>query len=389
MERRDFLKLAGMGAVGAATLAACDTTTADPVEQSAETAASEASTGNTDLDEALSASDLPELTWELPTSWPTSLDTIYGGAVTFAERVTAMTGGRFTINARAGGEVVPALEILNNVQSGAIDAGHTASYYYRGLGEVVAFGTAVPFGLTARQQNGWLYYGGGLEMLQEIYADRFNAIQFPAGNTGVQMGGWFNKEINSVADLQGLRFRIPGLGGAVMERLGVAVQVIAGGDIFQSLQTNAIDGAEWVGPYDDLQLEFNTVADFYYTPGWWEPGPTLEVQIPLDNWGSLPEEYQEVVKTAAAQANVDMMAAYDAKNPAAFAEIQSGGTTVLPFPDDVMNAAETAAFELYDEFAAEDPDFQSVFENWNAYRQQAQEWFAVAERGMLNYESVV
>ncbi len=392
VERREFLKLASMGAVGAAALAACDTT-ADPVatdvEDAAATAAATETTGDADLDEALSASDLPEVTWELPTSWPTSLDTIYGGAVTFAERVTAMTGGRFTINARAGGEVVPALEILNNVQSGAIDAGHTASYYYRGLGEVVAFGTAVPFGLTARQQNGWLYYGGGLEMLQEIYAERFNAIQFPAGNTGVQMGGWFNKEITSVADLQGLRFRIPGLGGAVMERLGVAVQVIAGGDIFQSLQTNAIDGAEWVGPYDDLQLEFNTVADFYYTPGWWEPGPTLEVQIPLDKWNSIPQEYQEVIKTAAAQANVDMMAAYDAKNPAAFAEILAGGTQVLPFPDDVMNAAETAAFEIYDEFAAADSDFQSVFDSWNTYRSQVQDWFAVAERSMLNYDSVV
>lgn len=391
MERREFLKLAGMGAVGAAALAACDTT-ADPgagVDATDVEPEGQVTTGNTDLDDALSASDLPELTWELATSWPTSLDTIFGGAVTFAERVTAMTQGRFTINARAGGEVVPALEILNNVQSGAIDAGHTASYYYRGLGEVVAFGTAMPFGLTARQQNGWLYHGGGLELLQNIYAERFNAIQFPAGNTGVQMGGWFNKELNSVADLQGLRFRIPGLGGAVMERLGVAVQVIAGGDIFQSLQTNAIDGAEWVGPYDDLQLEFNTVAQYYYYPGWWEPGPTLEVQIPLDKWNGLPAEYQEVIRSAAAQANVDMMAAYDAKNPAAFAQILEGGTDVRPFPDDIMQAAETAAFELYDEFAAADPDFQTVLDNWNQYRTQVQDWFGIAERGMLNYESVV
>jgi TRAP-type mannitol/chloroaromatic compound transport system substrate-binding protein len=235
-----------------------------------------------------------------------------------------------------------------------------------------------------------LYYGGGLDMLQQIYADRFNTIQFPAGNTGVQMGGWFNKEINSVADLQGLIMRIPGLGGAVMTALGVNVQVLPGGEIFQALQTGAIDATEWVGPYDDLQLEFNTVAQFYYYPGWWEPGPTLEVQVPLDNYNGLPEEYREVIKTAAAQANVDMMASYDAKNPPAFQQILDDDTvTVLPFPDDVMQAAEEAAFELYDENAAADPDFQSVFDNWKAYRSQVQAWHATAETAMLTYESQV
>ena len=371
MERRQFLSLAAKGAFGAAALAAC-------------------STGDDDLDGALQADDLPTLNWEMATSWPTNLDTIFGGAQTVAARVTAMTGGKFTINARAGGELVPGLEVLQNIQSNSIDIGHTASYYYRGLAEVVAFGTAVPFGLTARQQNGWLYYGGGLEMLQEIYAERFNAIQFPAGNTGVQMGGWFNKEINSLADIQGLRFRIPGLGGVVMSELGAAVQQIAGGEIFQSLQTGAIDAAEWVGPYDDLQLEFNTVADFYYYPGWWEPGPTLEVQIPLEKWNELPEEYQEVIKTAAAQANVDMMASYDAKNPGAFQEIIADGSTqVLPFPDDVLNAAEEAAFGLYDQLATEDTDFKSVYDSFNAYRRDAQQWFAIAEQAMLTYESVV
>ena len=371
MERREFLSLAAKGALGATALAAC-------------------STGDDDLDGALQADDLPTLTWEMATSWPTSLDTIFGGAQTVADRVTAMTGGKFTINARAGGEVVPALEILQSTSTNSIDIGHTASYYYRGLAEVVAFGTAVPFGLTARQQNGWLYYGGGLEMLQEIYAERFDTIQFPAGNTGVQMGGWFNKEINSLADIQGLRYRIPGLGGVVMSELGATVQVVAGGEIFQSLQTGAIDAAEWVGPYDDLQLEFNTVADFYYYPGWWEPGPTLEVQIPLPKWNELPEEYQEVIKTASAQANVDMMASYDAKNPGAFQTIlDDSSVEVRPFPDDVMNAAEEAAFDLYDRLSGEDEDFRSVFESFNTYRGQVQAWHGIAEKAMLNYESQV
>ncbi len=371
MERREFLSLAAKGAFGAAALAAC-------------------TTGNSDLDGALQASDLPELNWDLATSWPTSLDTIFGGAQTFADRVTKMTGGRFTINARAAGEVVPALEILQSAQSGAIRAGHTASYYYVGLDNATAFGTALPFGLTDRQQNAWLYDSGGLELMQSFYAEKFGVIQFPAGNTGVQMGGWFNKEINSVADLQGLKMRIPGLGGKVMEKLGVTVQVIPGGEIFQSLQTGAVDAAEWVGPYDDTKLDFQSVAKFYYYPGWWEPGPTLEVQIPLEGeqgWNSLPEEYQEVIKTAAAEANVSMMSKYDAVNPGALQDIiDNSDVTLLPFPDDVMQAAEEASFELYDEFSS-DSTFKSIFDEWVGFRKSVRQWFDLAENSFSNYQS--
>lgn len=372
MERRQFLSLAAKGAFGAAALAAC-------------------STGDADLDGALQSSDLPELTWDMATSWPTSLDTIFGGAVTFADRVTKMTGGRFTVNARAAGELVPGLEVLQSVQSKAVSAGHTASYYYVGLSPITAFGTALPFGLTARQNNAWFYYGGGLELLQDVYAEKFQTIQFPAGNTGVQMGGWFNREIKSLADLQGLKMRIPGLGGQVMTKLGVTVQVIPGGEIFQSLQTGAVDAAEWVGPYDDTKLDFQSVAKFYYYPGWWEPGPTLEVQIPVDTWNGLPEEYKEVIKTAAAQANVDMMASYDAKNPPALeAEILNNpNVTALPFPDDVMQAAEEASFELYDEFSSADADFKSIFDNWVAFRKGERDWFNLAEKAYLDYQSQV
>jgi TRAP-type mannitol/chloroaromatic compound transport system substrate-binding protein len=255
-----------------------------------------------------------------------------------------------------------------------------------GKSPTTAFGTALPFGLTARQQNAWLYDGGGLELMQQFYADRFNVIQFPAGNTGVQMGGWFNKEITSIADLEGLKMRIPGLGGQVMDRLGVNVQVLPGGEIFQALQTGAIDAAEWVGPYDDEKLGFHRAAQFYYYPGWWEPGPTLEVQINLDEWNNLPEEYQEIMKTAAHEANTIMMARYDAKNPAALAKLTSEeDITLLPFPDDVMAAAEEASFELYDEFAAQDTDFGSILTEWVAFREAIEQWHGYAELAMLSY----
>lgn len=367
MERRQFLKMASMGALGAAALAAC-------------------SSGDPAVDEAAGDSNLPEMEWEIATSWPTSLDTIYGGAETFADRVSAMTGGRFMMTAQPGGEVVPALEILQNVETNSIDAGHTASYYYVGLDPTTAFGTAVPFGLTARQNNAWLYEAGGLELMQEFYADRFNAIQFPAGNTGVQMGGWFNVELTSLSDLQGLVMRIPGLGGAVMTELGVTVQVIAGGEIFQALQTGAVDAAEWVGPYDDSVLGFQDVADFYYHPGWWEPGPTLEVQIPLEKWNALPEVYQEIIKTAAFEANTSMMAAYDAKNPEAYQDILANSSvTVLPYPDDVMQAAADAANQINEDNAASNTDFASVYEHWNNFRSQVHPWFAIAETSYLDF----
>ncbi|MCA9999186.1 MAG: hypothetical protein KDE56_25655, partial [Anaerolineales bacterium] len=316
-----------------------------------------------------------------------ALDTIFGGAQVFAERVAAMTEGRFKITPRAGGELAPGTEVLNVVEEGAVPIGHTASYYYVGKSPVTAFGTALPFGLTARQQNAWLFEGGGLAMLQEYYAEKFNTIQFPAGNTGVQMGGWFNKEINSVADLTGLKMRIPGLGGQVMAKLGVTVQVIPGGEIFQALQTGAVDAAEWVGPYDDEKLGFQKVTKYYYYPGWWEPGPSLEVQINLDQRNQLPQVYQEIVKTAAHEANTMMMARYDAKNPAALATLLESDIELRPFPDDVMAASEGASFELYDEFSAADGDFKAIFAEWKKFRDTVQPWHGLGELAFLNYTS--
>ncbi len=362
MERRQFLKMASIGALGAVALSACGS-------------------GNADVDAAAGDESLPELEWDLATSWPPILD-----AERFADRVAAMTGGKFMITAQPGGEVVPPLEILQNIETDSIQAGHTASYYYTGLDPATAFGTALPFGLTARQQNAWLYEGGGLDLLQAFYKDKFNAIQFPAGNTGVQMGGWFNKEIKSTADLEGLVMRIPGLGSQVMSKLGVTVQVLPGGEIFQALQTGAIDATEWVGPYDDTTMGFDEVTEFYYHPGWWEPGPSLEVQIPLPKWNALPEVYQEIIKTAAYEANTTMMALYDVRNPVSLQEIlDKGKIKILPFPDDVMAAAEEASFEIFDESAAASSDFASIFEEWKPFRTSIQAWHGLAETSYLEY----
>lgn len=402
LNRREFLKKASVATVAGSTGLLVGCTLGQPTTSSAPAAPAQESSGAAEAAPQSAAADvtpaqelqqavasnqsLPEIEWQLATSWPVALDTVFGGPQTIAERVAAMTSGKFTIVPRAAGELAPGLEVLNVVEQGAVPLGHTASYYFIGKSPVTAFGTALPFGFTARQQNAWLYEGGGLAMLQEAYREKFGVIQFPAGNTGAQMGGWFNKEINSVSDLQGLKMRIPGLGGQVMDKLGVTVQVLPGGEIFQALQTGAIDAAEWVGPYDDEKLGFHQVASYYYYPGWWEPGPTVELQVNLNEWNTLPQEYQEVLKTAAHEANTIMLARYDARNFAAMQRlINDSDIELRPFPDDVMQAAEEASFVLMDEFAASDTDFGSILQEWKTFREGIQSWFTIAETGYLNY----
>ncbi|GAB4134423.1 MAG: TRAP transporter substrate-binding protein [Cyanobacteria bacterium J069] len=360
MERRKLLQGLVYGTAGAtaATVASC---TAPPsASNPAAPAASDA--------------DLPTLDWQMATSWPTSLDTLYGGAQLFAQRVGELTGGKFKIAARAAGEIAPGLEVLDVVSQGAVPCGHTASYYYVGKSPVMGFGSSLPFGFNAQQQNAWLYEGGGLKQLQDICASKFNIIQFPAGNTGAQMGGWFRKEIGSVADLQGLKMRIPGLGGQVMSKLGVTVQTLPGGEIFQALQTGAIDAAEWVGPYDDEKLGLNKVAQYYYYPGWWEPGTTLEVQINLSEWNKLPPAYQAAIITAAQEANAVTLSRYESRNNEALKRLVDGGVQLRRYSDEVMAAAEQASFALYDEFAAKDADFKAVFESWKPFRDRVFAW---------------
>ena len=286
--------------------------------------------------------------------------------------------------------MAPGTQVLDVVSQGAAPIGHTASYYYIGKSMAVGFGTTVPFGLTAQQQNAWFYDGGGLDLLQQLYADKFNLIQFPAGNTGAQMGGWFRKEINTVEDLQGLKMRIPGLGGQVMSKLGVTVQALPGNEIFQALQTGTVDAAEWVGPYDDEKLGLNTAAQYYYYPGWWEPGSTLEIEVNLDEWNKLPEEYQEVIKVATFEAGSIMLARYEARNGAALQRMVDGGTLLRRYSDEIMQAAYEATMALYDEFAASDADFKAIYDPWLAFRESVISWnkFNEGAFSTFNYTTV-
>jgi len=405
--RRSFLAKSGLTVAGAVSagslLAACggsdgdstanaegdgggDATTSTGVDN-VEAAAEGTTTSVAPLE--LDQEDNPEVEWDMTTSWPAGLATLYGaednnsGALAFARNVGLLTGGKFTINTFQAGDLAGALEVVDVIQAGAVQAGHTASYYYRGKGETFAFGTAIPFGLTFRQQASWLWENGGLEAMRSYYADNFNLINFPAGSTGVQMGGFFNKEINSLDDLQGLTMRIPGLGGAVMSALGVNAQVLGGGEIAQALQTGSIDAAEFVGPYDDNNLGLGEAGEFYYYPGWWEPGATLDVFVSLDAYNELPDSYKTALELAAKLSYLDMMAFYDRVQPIALQELIAQGVKLRPFPDDVMDAAKAETEKLLDGFAAEDEAFAAVLGPWREYRDRVGAWHGTAELEML------
>ncbi len=316
--------------------------------------------------------------WRLASSFPRGLDTLFGASEVLAKRVGELSGGQFEIKVHAAGEIVPPLEVLDAVKQHSVDLAHTAGYYFTGKNPAFAFDTCVPFGMTVRQHEAWLLKGGGLEKLRGLYAD-FGAVSFPGGNTGVQMGGWFKREIRSVEDLKGLKIRIPGLGGEVMSRLGATVQVLAGGDIFPALERGAIDATEWVGPYDDEKLGFHKVAKLYYYPGWWEPGPALSFVVNQKAWEKLPAAYKSVFELAAAEASRDMQLEYDHKNPPALSRLLEGGVRLEPFSDDVMKAAEEVSRTLLSDLAAKDPAYRGVFEHWDAARKSMNRWFGTAE----------
>lgn len=294
-----------------------------------------------------------------------------------------MTDGRFTITPYESGELVPGLGVLDAVMAGTVECGHTASYYYIDKHPALGFGTAVPFGFNAQQQAAWLFQGGGLAALQRIYAD-FNIVNFPAGSTGAQMGGWFTQEIDSIEALKSLKMRIPGLGGDVLQRLGVDTQVLPGEKIFAALESGDLDAAEWVGPYEDSRLGLNRIAPFYYYPGWWEPGTTYEIQVNQSAWQGLSQEYQNILRAAIASASGEMVNKYDAVNSQALEKLIAQGTQLRRYSDDILRQAQQTAFDLYEDMSA-DASFRTIYTDWKAFRQRLYDWNRLNELGFAEF----
>lgn len=359
MKRRDFVRKGSLAAASGALIAGCGSSVTEGGAAAVQTR--------------------QRINWRLTSSFPRSLDTIFGAAEVLSNRVSQLTDGRFRIRVFPAGELVPYNEVLSSVQKGTVQIGHSASYYYTGLNPALAFDCTVPFGLNSRQYNAWMYYGDGKKHTRKLFAD-FNIINFPGGNTGTQMGGWFRHRVDSLSDFRGLKMRIPGFGGDVMAELGANVQVLAGGEIYPALERGVIDATEWSGPYDDEKLGFYQIAKNYYYPGWWEPGPGLSFYINQNEWDRLPSTYQAVLEVAAAEANVDMMANYDSKNPPALARlVDEKGVILRPFTDQVMVRAREITFDILHDEAGRDAQYRSIFESYNAWRISSNRWLNTAE----------
>ncbi|MBK1647639.1 TRAP transporter substrate-binding protein [Rhabdochromatium marinum] len=357
MQRRDFIKAAGVAAVAAG---------AGTQVQSAQ------------------AQTKPEHRWKLVTTWPKNFPGLGTGANHLAALIGQMSGGRIEVKVYGAGELVPAFEIFDAVSAGTAEMGHGAAYYWKGKSEAAQFFTTVPFGLTAQEMNGWLYYGGGLELWQELYA-QFNLVPAAAGNTGVQMGGWFNKEINSLDDIKGIKMRIPGLGGEVLKRAGGTPVNLPGGEIFTSLQSGAIDATEWIGPYNDLAFGLYKAAKYYYYPGWHEPGTTLEAIVHKPSFDKLPEDLQAIVMAACKVVNIDMLSEYMARNPAALTTlVEEHGVEVRAYPQDVLVKLRDLSGEVVAEIAEKDDFSKRVYASYHKFLKQSQDWSKLSEYAYLN-----
>ncbi|ARJ70194.1 TRAP transporter substrate-binding protein [Paracoccus contaminans] len=348
MKRRNFLSTAGIGSA-AAMLAA----------------------------PAL-AQGQPSVTWRLASSYPKSLSTLWGISEQVSRRIAEITDGGFQIQPFAAGEIVPGLQAIDAVSDGTVECAHSLGSFKIGADPTWAFDTSLPFGMNTRQTIAWLYYGGGRELVNEFVA-KSNLVSIPSGNTGAQMGGWYRKEIKSLDDLKGLKLRIAGLGGTILQRLGVVPQQIAGGDIYAALERGTIDAAEFSGPFDDEKLGFQKVAQHYYYPGWWEGTANVGLYINLDKWNALPKHYQAALEAACSEAMSHCIARYDNGNPDALLRLVAEGAQVHAFPDDVLAAAFTESRKLYDEYAASNENFRKIYESWSAYWARQQQWLRVAE----------
>ncbi len=355
MKRREFLKTAGVGVAASAVAAPA-------VAQS-----------------------MPEIKWRLTASWPKSLDTLYGGCEHFAKRVAEITDNQFQIQVFAAGEIVPGLQVLDAVQAGNVEMGNTALYYYWGKDPALTFGTALPFGLNARQINAWQRFAGGTDLMNELLGKNYNCYGIPAANTGAQMGGWFRKEIRNLGDMSGLKMRIGGFAGTIMSKIGLVPQQLAAPDIYPALEKGTLDAAEWVGPYDDEKLGFYKVAKFYYYPGWWEGCGQPHNIMNLAKWNELPKPYQAAIHAASGEAWEWVLARYDYLNPPALKRLLSGGAQLRHFPQDVMEACYKAAHDIYADLAKTNPMFKRMYDSLVAFRSNSYLWMQVAEGGFDNF----
>ncbi len=355
MERRSFLKSAALGAAATTALAA------PAIAQSS-----------------------PELRWRLTSGFPKTLDNLFGPGELFCKYVSEATDGKFQIQQFSAGEIVSTFQALDAVQAGTVESALTASYYYVGKDPTFAFGTTVPFGLNTRMMNAWFYQGGGMDLLNEFFA-KYNLHAFPAGNTGTQMGGWFRKEIKGLEDLKGLKMRIAGIAGEVMTRLGVVSQQVAAGDIYPALERGIIDAVEFVGPVDDEKLGFARIAPYYYYPGWWEGSAAVHTFFNKEKFDALPKSYKAIIETASALTNAQMLAMYDAKNPAALRRLVASGAKLSAFSQDIMEAAYKASNEYYAEICAKNENFKKIYEHMKAFRNDEYMWFQVAEYPYDNF----
>ena len=320
----------------------------------------------------------PHVRWRLASSFPKSLDTIYGAAEVFAQQVRAMSAGRFEIKVHAAGELMPAFGVVDGVQQGTVEAAHTVPYYFFAKDETFSIGAAIPFGLNSRQMSAWMFDGNGMKLMREFYA-RYDIVNFPGGNTGSQMGGWFRQEIRSVADVKGLKFRIGGFAAGIIERMGGVPRSLPGGEIYAALEKGAIDAAEWVGPYDDQKLGFQKVAPFYYYPGWWEGGPQIDFFINRKAYAALPADFKAIVANASGFTHVDMQAKYDARNPLALKQLVASGARLRPFPSDMMTEAFKISAQVCAELSVSNPSWRKVYSDYRKFRADQNLWFRFTE----------
>ncbi|MBY0335256.1 MAG: TRAP transporter substrate-binding protein DctP [Acetobacteraceae bacterium] len=326
----------------------------------------------------------PEVRWRFQSSFPRNLDVLYGTAERVANRVAALTENRFRIQTFPAGEIVPGLQVLDAVQAGTIEAGHTAAYWYIGKEPGFAFFTAIPFGLNTRQMTAWLRHGGGNQMAAELFAD-YNIVGFPAGDTGAQMGGWFRQEIRTPQDVQGLKIRISGYAGRVFQAMGAAPQLTAPADIYPSLERGVIDATEFVGPHDDERLGFFRVARFYYAPGWFEPAARLHMMANRRAFDALPQQYKDALAIACAEADSEMVSRYDHLNPIALRRLVAGGAQLRFYSREILQTAWRANEALMAELAGQNPRFRRIWESYNPYRRELFQWFRVAENSFDNF----